>query len=414
VKHRSCHIHGGRESLFHHQFISLLPPCLLPNIPCADCLYMRVAVVTESFLPRVNGVTNSVCRILDHLTARRHRALVVTPGPTVREYGGCPVAAMAGIALPGYRSFVVGLPTARVEGLLRDFAPDVVHLASPFALGAAGISAARRLGIPRLAVFQTDVAGFARQYGFRGTDRAIWAWLRRVHRQADRTLVPSRASLDQLREHGINRLAIWRRGVDAVTFNPRHRSAGLRAKLAAPGEVLVGYIGRLSGDKRVRLLSRLADLRGIRLVIAGEGPAEGRLRGQLPAATFLGLVQGRELSTLYASLDVFVHTGANETFCQAVQEAMASGVAVVAPAAGGPLDLVQHGRTGLLYQPDSVDELRAAVRRLSHDRALRTRFGQQGRVAVLHRTWASVGDELLGHYADIWRQARQVGPPAVA
>ncbi len=221
---------------------------------------MRIAVVTESFLPTVNGVTNSVCRILEHFAATGHQAMVVTPGKDRAElggpdeYAGHPVIGVPGVSLPGYRSFVLGLPTARLEGLLTDFGPDVVHLASPISLGAAGGTAAGRLGLPTVAVFQTDIAGFARRYGFRGADRLIWRWLRHVHRQADRTLVPSSATLKQLRGKGIERLAMWRRGVDTVRFDPRHRSEALRSALAPGGEVLVGYVGRLAGDKRVHLL----------------------------------------------------------------------------------------------------------------------------------------------------------------
>jgi phosphatidylinositol alpha 1,6-mannosyltransferase len=362
---------------------------------------VRIAVVTESFLPTVNGVTNSVCRILEHFAARGHQAMVITPGRGPDEYAGHPVVGVPGVALPGYKSFVLGLPTARLERHLTDFAPDVVHLASPISLGAAGGTAARKLGIPSVAVFQTDIAGFARRYGFRGTDRAIWRWLRHVHRQVDRTLVPSSATLDQLRDRGIENLAMWRRGVDTTRFDPRHRSAELRGSLAPNGETVVGYVGRLAGDKRVHLLSHIADLPGVRLVVVGDGPAAARLREKLPTAVFPGFLSGAELSTMYASLDVFVHTGADETFCQAIQEAMASGLPVVAPAVGGPLDLVVPGRTGMFYEPDSVYGLRAAVGYLTSQPELRTAYGRRARATVLDRTWQQVGDELLGHYTDL-------------
>jgi phosphatidylinositol alpha 1,6-mannosyltransferase len=362
---------------------------------------VRIAVVTESFLPTINGVTNSVCRILEHFAVRDHQALVVTPGSGPSEYAGHRVVGVPGVALPGYKSFVLGLPTTRLDRVLREFAPDVTHLASPVFLGNAGVSAARRLGVPSVAVFQTDVAGFARRYGFRGTDRAIWGWTRHVHNQADRTLVPSSASLAQLRERGVERLAMWGRGVDTVRFDPCHRSAELHAELAPHGETVVGYVGRLAGDKRVDLLTHLADLPGVRLVVVGDGPAAARLRARLPDAVFPGFLSGAELSTLYATLDVFVHTGADETFCQAVQEAMASGVPVVAPASGGPLDLVRPGRTGLFYEPDSVGELRAAVGHLAGQPELRAAYGRRARAIVLDRTWQRIGDELLAHYADL-------------
>lgn len=367
-------------------------------------------MVTESFLPRVNGVTNSVCRVLEHLERRGHQALIVAPGPGPETYAGHRVVVVPGVGLPGYNSFVLGLPTRAVERHLRAFEPDVVHLASPVALGAAGARAARRMGVPSVAVWQTDIAGFARRYGFRGTDKAIWSWLRHVHRQAARTLVPSSASHSQLEEHGFPGLAMWRRGVDAERFRPDRRSERLRRQLAPNGEVLVGYVGRLAGDKRVDLLECLADLPGVKLVVVGEGPADKRLRTLLPNAEFLGFLDGTRLPEAYASLDVFVHTGADETYCQAVQEAMASGVPVVAPAAGGPLDLVTPERTGLLFQPDSTEQLRAYVARLVDDPGLRAAWGAEGRASVEHRSWTAVGDELLRHYREVGRLHGAVEP----
>jgi len=358
---------------------------------------VRIAVITESFLPRVNGVTNSVCRVLEQFAARGHEALVVAAKPSPGRYAGHEVAPVGGFALPGYRSFVVGLPMTRLVRRLREFQPDVVYLASPISLGAAGAAAARRLDVPCVAVFQTDVAGFARRYGLRGTDKVIWSWLRHIHAQADLTLVPSTATMGMLEQRGFPRLALWRRGVDAERFHPRYRDERLRHAVAPGRETVVGYVGRLAPEKRVDLLAHLSGLPGMRLVVVGDGPAEGRLRAALPGATFTGFLGGYELSRAYASLDVFVHTGADETFCQSVQEAMASGVPVVAPAAGGPLDLVTPGRTGLLYDPDSVYELRAAVMRLSVNRELREQYGLNARAEVERRTWDAVGEELMGH-----------------
>ena len=358
-------------------------------------------MVTESFLPRVNGVTNSVCRVLEHLERRGHEALIIAPGPGPESYAGHQVVVVPGVGLPGYNSFVLGLPTKAVERRLREFSPDIVHLASPVALGAAGARAARKMGVPSVAVFQTDLAGFARRYGFRGADRTIWSWLRHVHRQAARTLVPSSATYKQLDERGFPGLAMWRRGVDAERFRPAHRSESLRAKLAPNGEVLVGYVGRLAPEKRVELLACLADLPNVKLVVVGGGPSDERLRTLLPDAAFLGFQDGHELAEAYASLDVFVHTGPDETFCQAVQEAMASGVPVVAPAAGGPVDLVTPEETGLLFEPNDMDALRACVLRLAADSELRARWGAAGRTAVEHRSWTAVGDELLRHYTNV-------------
>src|SRR5262245_7266076 len=177
--------------------------------------------------------------------------MVVAPAPGPDQHAGFPVCHMPSVALPFYRSFVVGLPSRRVEAALRGFAPDVVHLASPMLLGASGSAAAARLGVPAVAIFQTDVAGFARRYGFRGADPIIWSWLRRIHGRAALTLAPSTPTQRDLTKHGIPRVTRWGRGVDTTTFHPGRRSAARRSRLAPSGEVLIGYVGRLAAEKRV-------------------------------------------------------------------------------------------------------------------------------------------------------------------
>lgn len=361
---------------------------------------MRVAIVTESFLPQVNGVTGSVLRILEHLRDRGHAALVVAPGHGPGEHGGAPVVRVPAVQLPVVNSLPVGLPTRRVFTAIEAFGPDVIHLASPFVVGAGGLAAARRLRVPSLAVYQTDVAGFAAAYGLGLTARAAWRWTRRLHQLADLTLAPSTTALAALRRHGVDRVRLWSRGVDAALFSPARRDEALRAQLAPQGEVLVGYVGRLAPEKHVERLAALAGLAGVRVVVVGDGPSRKRLQRALPEAAFLGLLTGKELAAAYASLDVFVHTGPFETFCQAVQEAMASGVAVVAPDTGGPRDLVRTGRTGFLIPADDDGrELRAAVRMLCDHPAKRGAFGRAARCAVAARSWQLVCDELLGHYS---------------
>jgi phosphatidylinositol alpha 1,6-mannosyltransferase len=337
---------------------------------------------------------------LEHLNRRGHSALVLAPGAGPDSYLGFPVIRMPALDLPVVDSLPVGVPTRRIHTALADFRPDVVHLASPFVLGPRGLAAARRLGVPTVAVYQTDVAGFATAYGLGLTARAAWLWIRRTHTRADRTLAPSSPAVQALREHGVPRVYLWARGVDTERFTPARRDPALRAALAPDGELLVGYVGRLAPEKRVERLAALHPLPGVRLVIIGDGPDRRALQARLPGAAFLGFRTGDELASAYASLDVFVHTGPFETFCQAVQEALASGLPVVAPDAGGPRDLVAPGRTGFLVPNGDDDMLRGAVRTLA-DPDLRRRFGAAARNSVLGRTWLAVCDELLGHYAAV-------------
>lgn len=365
---------------------------------------MRIAIVTESFLPQVNGVTNSVLRVLEHLRRRGDQALVIAPGPGPDEYEGTPVVRLPAMDLPVVSSLPIGFPTRRLLLALQDFEPDVVHLASPFVVGARGLQVARKLDVPTVAVYQTDVAGFAGSYGLGLTARAAWRWTRRLHSGADRTLAPSTWAVETLRQHGIPRVHRWGRGVDTDRFSPGRRDAALRAELAPNGEMLVGYVGRLAPEKHIERLAALKDVPGVRVVVVGEGPQRQLLAEQLPDATFLGLRTGSELARIYASLDVFVHTGPYETFCQSVQEAMASGVPAVAPDAGGPRDLVHPGKTGFLLPPHDVDAhatgLRGAIESL-RDPDLRASMGEAGRADVAGRTWPSLCEQLIGHYRDV-------------
>jgi phosphatidylinositol alpha 1,6-mannosyltransferase len=364
---------------------------------------MRIALVTESFLPDVNGVANSVARMAEHLARNGHEPLVVAPLPPPGSRAPVaglpyPVARVPSLPMPGYPQLRLGLPAPALHAAIRRHAPDLVHLASPFVLGAWAQASARALGVPSVAVYQTDVASYARVYKVRLTERMAWRWIRTVHNAAGRTLAPSTESVAALEAHGVRRVHLWRRGVDVSRFHPGRRSPGIRRALAPNGEVLAGFVGRLAAEKEIGLLTGVSRLPGVRLVVVGDGPAAPSLRRALPDAVFLGARHGAQLARIYASLDVFTHTGPYETFGQAVQEAMASGLPVVAPAAGGPLDLVGHGRTGFLVPPHRADGFTEAVAGLAASPGLRLAMGAAGREAVHGRSWTAIGEELLGHY----------------
>ncbi|MCG7208007.1 glycosyltransferase family 4 protein [Streptomyces arenae] len=373
---------------------------------------MRVVIVTESFPPDVNGVAHCALQTARHLVDRGHAPLVVAPAPApgnrlAAAAAPCPVVHVPSLPLPGYPQVRVALPSRRLAAALIEHRPDVVHLASPFILGVRGMAAAARLGVPTVAVYQTDLAGYARTYVGAG-EAAAWRRIRSVHGAADRTLAPSTASIGDLEAHGVPRIQLWQRGVDTVRFRPEFRDEALRREIAPNGEVIVGYVGRLAPEKQIELLSGVCGLDGVKVVIVGDGPSQAHLTEALPGAVFLGRRTGEDLARIFASFDVFAHTGPFETFCQTVQEAMASGVPVVAPAAGGPIDLVDHGRTGFLVPPRDAGAVREAVASLVADARLRTAFGAAARATVEGRTWAAVGDQLIGHYEDVLAARRPV------
>ena len=365
---------------------------------------MRIAYVTESFPPDVNGVAHTAVRVAEHLVNRGHQVLVIAPEaasgrPRPDRALGFPVVRVPSLPVPAYPGFRVGVPGSRVHAAVAGHRADLVHLAGPFVLGSGGCTAARRLHLPIVAVYATDLPAYARAYHAGRAGQAIcWRRLRRIHNAADRTLAPCTETAAELHAHGVQRVWLWARGVDSGRFDPAKRSARLRAELAPGGELLVGYVGRLAVEKRVDLLAQVAAVPGTRLVIVGSGPAAAAVRRALPSAMFLGQRAGEHLARIYASLDVFVHSGPHDTFGQTLQEAAASGLPVVAPAAGGPVDLVQDGVTGFLVTPGDPAALAGAVTRLAADPLLRAAQGRAGRRAVLSRSWPVRCDELIGHY----------------
>jgi phosphatidylinositol alpha 1,6-mannosyltransferase len=372
---------------------------------------VRVAIVAESFLPNVNGVSNSVVRILEHLRRTGHEALVIAPDNppgqprAERIHDGVRVHRAPSRMFPKITSLPLGVPLPRMLRVLRGFDPDVVHLASPALLGYGGLQAARRLGVPTVAVFQTDIAGFASSYGLGLASRAAWAWIAHLHRHADRTLAPSTSAMESLAVHGIPRVYQWARGVDVIHYAPSAREEALRRRWSPDGKPIVGFVGRLAPEKCADRLATLARDHTVQVVVVGDGIDRAKLESEMPTAVFTGALYGEELAAAYASMDVFVHTGEHETFCQAVQEALASGLPVIAPDAGGPRDLVTPWRTGLLLPVDEFEaRLPTAVAHLVDERP---RYSAAARRSVLHRSWPAICDELLGHYEAVLQTRRE-------
>ncbi|WP_245634567.1 glycosyltransferase family 4 protein [Janibacter limosus] len=360
-------------------------------------------------------MTTSVCRVAENLREQGHTAMIIAPGPAPATFAGHTVRALPAVPVRGFRA---GLPTGAVRRALRDFRPDVVHAASPFLVGARGLHNAQTFGLPTVAIYQTDMPSYVKQHGpgwlGQGASSLTWEWVRRLHERADLTLAPSRPTLEELRAHRIPRTNLWGRGVDTRLFTPTWKqdaeTLALKHALAPNGELLLGYVGRLAPEKELHRLAELAQLPGTRLVLVGEGPSRNELGARLAEAVasssgrpnlppvFLGPRTGDDLARAYAAFDVFVHTGTKETFGQTLQEAAAAGLPVVAPAVGGPLDLVAHGESGYLFDPDVRGDLARWVAELVDSPSLRERMAAMGPAMVAERSWSSLTEQLVGHY----------------
>jgi phosphatidylinositol alpha 1,6-mannosyltransferase len=360
---------------------------------------MKILIAAESFFPRSNGVTNSVMKAAKYLRNTGHEVLILAQGDGPNFVEGQEVVRVPALSLHKYvtADFPV-VSQKRLRQTIADFAPDVIHLASPFFLGDQVLNVATDLNIPVVAIYQTDVSGFAGFYKLNIFRTYGDMKIRKIHSRASLNLVPSSASETYLQSLGVSKIKRWTRGVDLNAFNPKWRSEELSSAFGK--KPVIGYVGRLAPEKQVEKLASLADLNAT-LVIIGDGPSRKDLERALPKAIFLGQLNGEALSKSMASLDILITTGEHETFCQVIQEGMASKLAVVAPRAGGPIDLINSGVDGLLVEPGNLTELRSAIELLISDEQLRMKLAAAAFEKVADRTWDNICAELVNHYQNL-------------
>jgi glycosyltransferase involved in cell wall biosynthesis len=371
---------------------------------------VRIALFSEVYWPMVSGVGVTLVRLNDALQARGHEVRVYSatyalpPGlsdhPEVHRSPSVPLFLYPDVqwAFPRMRD---------VLDDLAGFRPDVVHVATEFSLGIAGVKAARQLGFPLVASAHTDYDQYAARYGVTWALRAGWHYLRWFYGQAHKVLCPSRIYEQHLHSRGVLHTGVWSRGVDPEWFHPRFRSEAYRARFGVgPGDLLVTYIGRIAREKNLELLldawERLAPARSnAQLVLVGRGPLEDEIRRREIAGVHVtGLLQGHELSAAYASADVFTFPSPTETFGNSLLEAMGSGLPSLVAASGGVLEFSQHGRNAWLVAPDSAKAIEEGLERLLTDSALRRRLADGGIATARERDWAQVYDRLVADYKE--------------
>lgn len=365
---------------------------------------MRVAVFTETFLPKLDGIVRVVCLLLDHLAERGIETVVVAPRlGEIDDYNGTRVISVSGLPLPLYPELRVGPPTLSTYREVKDFKPDIAHIIHPVVIGVPGMIMAKRLNIPTLASFHLDLARMADHHGLPFLRPVVDSLTRTVFNWADYTLAPSKAVQNEMLGLGIKDVGLWKRGVDAERFNPHYRDEAMRYRLSDghPDDTLLLYVGRLSNEKKVdQLRAVLEQVPGTRLAIVGDGPARAELEEHFTGlpVNFVGYLRGEELSQAYASGDIFVFPSALETFGLVVVEAMAAGLPVVSSRVGGIPDVVDEGRTGYTFDVGDVPALVEGVRRIAFSRERITEMGLNARAYAETQTWPAMMDEVITHY----------------
>ncbi|MCY4019322.1 MAG: glycosyltransferase family 1 protein [Chloroflexi bacterium] len=373
---------------------------------------MRVAIITETFLPKVDGIVKVTCLLLDHLSKRGVEALIIAPryGDS-RRYKDVPIRSLPSLSLPLYPEARLGFATLALFRDLAAFNPDVAHLFHPVMTGIPAMGMLKWLGVPTVTSFHLDYARLARQFriglvdlGF--TRPIIDELTKNIFNWSDYSLAPSKLVRTQMQKLGISNVGLWRRGVDAQTFHPGFRSAAMRDEMTGgnPDETILIYVGRLSDEKQIEHLGpALESLPKTRLVLVGDGPARPALErafAGLPV-TFMGYLRGQRLSQAYASADIFVFPSRLETFGLVVIEAMAAGLPVVASRVGGVSDIVTEGETGYTFASGDKRALTEGIAKIAADRNIMAYMGAQARAYAERQSWDAIMDEMIELYASL-------------
>ncbi|WP_231928199.1 glycosyltransferase family 4 protein [Devriesea agamarum] len=365
---------------------------------------LRIAIFTEVFLPKVDGVVTTLLHTIDELTAAGHEVLVFAPGKGPDHYGSCRVVRVRALPFrPWYPEISVGMPGPTISREFMRFQPDVVHACSPVWLAAYGVLYARRRHTPIVASYHTDIPRYMDALGLKYLRPAATAWLRRLHNSADVNLCPSRPLIDEARAGGLNRVSLWPGAVDTALFHPTRRCQEMRARLTN-GDVdrpVVLSVGRLSKEKGLdQLITTMEMLPHARIAFVGSGPHETQLKhrfAHLPA-TFLGHMSGIELATAFASADVFAFPSCTDTLGLVSLESMASGVPVVGCRAGGIPDTIRDGETGFLVDPHDPHQMAARLGVILDNPGIRDRMGAAARLDAEKRSWSLATATLLSAY----------------
>lgn len=385
----------------------------------APAAALRIAVVTETYPPEVNGVAMSLKRMVDGLIAQGHRLQLIRPRqhaqdealtqPSIQE------VLARGLPIPRYANLRLGLPAKqKLVRLWSRERPDVVHLVTEGPLGWSALAAARKLKLPVTSDFRTHFDAYAAHYGMGWLQRPVAAWLRRFHNLSHATFVPTRAMQTQLQASGYRNVAVVSRGVDTRLFHPGRRSDTLRRTWGAgPDTLVVALVSRLAPEKNLDLVAEAFEalrerVPDARMVWVGDGPARAGLQARHPEHVFAGMRNGEDLAAHYASADLFLFASLTETFGNVLTEALASGLPVVTFDQAAGTELIRPGLNGLLAPPGHAPQFIQRVCQLADDPGTRRTMAARAAASVAHLDWDAISRHFSARLAEAVRA--QAGP----
>ncbi|MDY6807137.1 MAG: glycosyltransferase [Cyanobacteriota bacterium] len=367
---------------------------------------MKIALFTETFLPKIDGIVTRLCHTVEHLQRLGDDVLIFSPEGGLTEYKGAKIYGVDGFPLPLYPELKLAWPTPAIGLELERFQPDIVHVANPAVLGLGGLYYAKKFNIPLVASYHTHLPQYLHHYGLGILEGFLWELLKGAHNQAELNLCTSTAMVEELTNHGIERADLWQRGVDTEMFQPHFATAEMRDRLSAghPDSTLLLYVGRLGAEKEIdRIKPVLEAIPNARLALVGDGPHREALEEHFANTPthFVGYLRGRELAQAYASADAFIFPSRTETLGLVLLEAMAAGTPVVAARSGGIPDIVTDGVNGYLFDPADDDGAIAATKMLLERSEEREALRDNARQEAERWGWSAATQQLRTYYQSI-------------
>ncbi|MCC5898011.1 MAG: glycosyltransferase [Phormidium sp. BM_Day4_Bin.17] len=367
---------------------------------------MRIALFTETFLPKVDGIVTRLRHTVEHLQRLGDDVLVISPDGGLTEYKGAKIFGVPGFPLPLYPELKLAVPNPSIRPVLEDFKPDLIHVVNPAVLGLGGLYYAKSMNVPLVASYHTHLPQYLQHYGLGMFEEVLWGLLRSAHNQAQLNLCTSSIMVQELSSHGIERTDLWQRGVDTEMFQPSLASQKMRSRLSDghPDAPLLLYVGRLSAEKEIEQIRPvLESIPNARLALVGGGPHRETLEAHFAgtATQFVGYLQGLELASAYASADAFVFPSRTETLGLVLLEAMAAGCPVVAAGTGGILDIVTDGKNGYLFDPADDQGAVVATQRLLANQDERETLRLNARQEAERWGWNAATQQLQQFYTQV-------------
>ena len=371
---------------------------------------MKIAFFTETFLPKVDGIVTRLTKTIEFLTKNGDEVIVFCPEGCPDSYKGATIVGVAAMPLPLYPELKLGLPGPAVSDKLEEFKPDLIHVVNPAVLGLGGIWLAKTNNIPLIASYHTHLPKYLEHYGMGMLEPLLWELLKAAHNQALLNLCTSTAMVNELEEKGIQRTALWQRGVDTTNFRPELRSDKMREKLFGKyqkTDSLLIYVGRLSAEKQIERIKPVLDnIPGACLALVGDGPYRGQLEKifENTQTSFIGYLSGKELASAYASGDIFLFPSSTETLGLVLLEAMAAGCPVIGANKGGIPDIIDDGINGCLYNPDEKDNgersLIEATKKILVDKNKKETMRKEARKEAEKWDWNQATLQLQKYYSE--------------